>query len=79
MKKVKRFIKRLLCLIPILNDWFGFKMSVHNQVYLREFLRFKVTKQNVYWPIHRNSEVTSPQNIYIGICSTPGIPPTPEI
>ena len=75
MKKIKQSIKRLLCLIPILKDWFGFKMSVHNQVCFREFLHFKVIKKGVYWPIHRNSEVTNPQNIYVGICSTPGIRP----
>lgn len=75
MKKVKRFIKRLLCLIPILNDWFGFKMSVYNRVRFVDFLHFKLFKRGVYWPTHRNSEVTQPQNIYIGICSAPGIRP----
>lgn len=29
----------------------------------------------VYWPIHRNSEVTHPQNIYVGINSNAGTRP----
>lgn len=72
---MKAFIKRLLCLIPIIKDWFGFKMSVCNRVYFSDFLRFKIAKRGVYWPIHRNSEVTHPLNIYIGVNSFPGIRP----
>ena len=72
---VKKIIKKILYLVPIVKDWFEFKMSVYNKVYITDFIYFKITKKGVYWPIHRNSEVTAPQNIYVGVNSTPGIRP----
>ena len=31
--------------------------------------------KDIYWPLHKNSEVTHPRNIFVGINSNPGTRP----
>ena len=73
--KVKSVIKRALCIVPIIKDWFAFRDSMYFKVFFKDFLRFKIRKKGVYWPLHKNSEVTHPLKIYVGVNTCPGFRP----
>lgn len=43
---------------------------------MRQYLKFLLCKnKSVYWPVHKTSEVTHPQNIFVGINSNAGTRP----
>lgn len=63
-------------LIPYYNKFLSFQGSISNRVSFIDFLRFQfIRNKNVYWPVNKLSEVTQPENIYVGIDSTPGTRP----
>lgn len=73
---MRKFIVRLLKLIPLVRNYSDFKLSQTNKIDLYKWLRFNVlVGGGIYWPVHRNSEVTHPQNIYVGINSNAGTRP----
>lgn len=72
---MRTFIVRLLKLIPLVRNYSDFKLSQTNKIDFYKWLRFNVLGGGIYWPIHRNSEVTHPQNIYVGINSNAGTRP----
>ena len=39
------------------------------------YLKFKLFNRGVYWPVHNTSEVTHPNNIFVGINSNAGTRP----
>lgn len=71
---MRKFIVRLLKLIPLVRNYSDFKLSQTNKIDFYKWLRFNVLGGG-YWPVHRNSEVTHPQNIYVGINSNAGTRP----
>lgn len=55
---------------PIVRDYIGFQRSITNDVGVRNYLKFKILyKGGVYWPVHKNSEITHPNNIFVGVNS----------
>ena len=76
IRTLKSFIKR----VPFIKEYIGFKDSCINKVPLVRYLEYKLFKsqggvKGIYWPVHKNSEVTHPQNIFVGINSNPGTRP----
>lgn len=73
---MKRMLRKFLNLLPFFRDYQGFKLSITNNVSFAQYLVFKLSRnKTVYWPVHKNSEVTHPQNIFVGINSNPGTRP----
>lgn len=76
MKRVKKILKR----VPFIKEYIGFKNSCINNVPFARYLEYKFFKsqgglKGVYWPVHKNSEVTHPENIYVGMNSNPATRP----
>lgn len=62
--------------MPWFKEWRGFLHSQKNYVSFSEWLLFKIRRdKRIYWPVHKNSEVTHPQNIFVGINSNAGTRP----
>ena len=77
---MKQLVKKVLLQFPIVRDYIGFKKSLINKVPFRNYLEYKLFGsqggvKGIYWPVHRNSEVTHPENIYVGHNSNPGTRP----
>lgn len=74
---MKKYIKSVLLKIPFFRDYYNFKFSITNSVSLAKYLNFRIffLGGGVYWPVHKNSEVTHPQNIFVGINSNAGTRP----
>lgn len=71
-----RFLKTLMKYMPIISGYMDFKGSISNKVTFLQFLRFKLkTDKRVYWPVHKNSEVTHPDRIFVGINTNAGTRP----
>lgn len=69
-------LRKLAYSISPIAKWLRFRKTVTNRVSLKQYLLFKLSrKKNQYWPVHKNSEVTHPYNIYVGINSNPGTRP----
>lgn len=69
-------LRKLAYSIKPVAKWLRFRKSISNRVTLWQYLRFKLSgNKRLYWPVHNNSEVTHPQNIYVGINSNPGTRP----
>lgn len=68
-------IKKIALSIPFINNYYRFKQTITNKVSCFYYLKFIVFKGWVYWPVHKNSEVTHPHNIYVGINSNAGTRP----
>lgn len=49
--------------------------SITNRVSISRYLKFKLLPGLVYWPVHKNSEVTHPKNIFVGINTNAGTRP----
>lgn len=74
MKKLLKFI--IFLLFPVYKEYLRFAKSISNRVTLWDFVKFKNKKNKlIYWPVHKNSEVTHPLNIYVGINSNAGTRP----
>lgn len=74
---MKSVLKKILYyLFPFIKAYIDFSYSITNKVTLWDFVRFRfLSNKNIYWPIHKNSEVTHPQNIFVGINSNAGTRP----
>lgn len=56
-----------------IKEYAKFRIAIINNVPFKQFLKFKFKRnKSIYWPVHKNSEVTHPQNIYVGINSNVG-------
>ncbi|MDO5314926.1 MAG: acyltransferase [bacterium] len=74
MKKVIKYL--VYFFFPVLKNYHRFKKSQSNKVSFRQWLAFWCKKnKSCYWPVHENSEVTHPNNIYVGINSNAGTRP----
>ena len=73
MKKVLRYV---LYMLPFYKAYIDFCGSISNRVSFIEWLTFKLKKdKRIYWPVHKNSEVTHPDNIFVGVNSNVGTRP----
>lgn len=71
-----KMLRKILLLISPIKDYYYFRLSITNKVTLRQYISFKLKRNKyVYWPCHSTTEVTHPQNIYVGINSNPGSRP----
>lgn len=76
IRYVKQSLRVALLAIPAVRDYYYFKRSITNKVSLWQYIRFFIKRNKlVYWPMHKTSEVTHPQNIFVGINSNPGTRP----
>ena len=61
---------------PPLKRYHSFIKSQSNHVSFKQWSGFWLRRgKSVYWPVHKNSEVTHPKNIYVGINSNAGTRP----
>lgn len=74
---MKKIIKLLIYFFfPPLKQFHSFSKSQSNKVSFWRWLKFWLSKdKRVYWPVHKVSEVTHPDNIYVGINSNAGTRP----
>lgn len=74
---MKDLIKAIIYFFfPPLKRFHGFSKSQSNRVTFGQWLSFWLCrKKKPYWPVHKNSEVTHPCNIYVGINSNAGTRP----
>lgn len=77
---MRRFLKRVLMHVPFLKHYVEFKQSLINRVPLRNYMEYMLFGsqggvKGIYWPVHKNSEVTHPKNIFVGYNSNPGTRP----
>ena len=77
---MKRVFVNLLMKIPFIRQYVGFRKTIINRVPLKNYLEYMLFGsqggvKGVYWPVHKNSEVTHPDKIYVGINSNPGTRP----
>ncbi len=75
--KLKTTIKKIVFFFfPPLKRYHTFILSQSNYVSFKQWSRFWLRKdKKIYWPVHKNSEVTHPKNIYVGINSNAGTRP----
>ena len=70
------FLKTLMKYMPIVSGYMDFKGSISNNVTFWQYLRFILRRdKRVYWPVHKNSEVTHPDRIFVGINTNAGTRP----
>lgn len=71
---MKELIKKIIYFIcPLIKGYHRFIKSQSNAVSLKQYRRFIHSRnKQIYWPVHPNSEVTHPNNIYVGINSNAG-------
>ena len=63
-------LRKLAYSIKPFAQWLWFRKTITNRVTIWQYLNFILTsKKKIYWPVHKNSEVTNPLNIYVGINS----------
>lgn len=61
---------------PPLKKYHKFMKSQTNVVTFKQWLNYWLSNdKSTYWPVHKNSEVTHPNNIYVGINSNAGTRP----
>ena len=78
IKSIKNFVKSFLLDLSYtpMSDFLRFKKSLINHVSFWQYLNFKLKRnKKIYWPVHDNSEVTHPDNIFVGYNSNPGTRP----
>lgn len=73
---MKKLLRKMLLYIPVLRDYYYFRLSITNKVTIWQYISFKFRRNKyIYWPCHCTTEVTHPQNIVVGINSNPGTRP----
>ena len=76
MKFIKSIIRQIVLIFPVYKQYIDFSGSIANRVTFTQWLKFYCRRnKSVYWPVHKNSEVTHPLNIFVGINSNPGTRP----
>lgn len=69
-------INKLIYNVIKWGGYYNFRKSVTNGVSRWQYLKFKMSRdKRVYWPVHKNSEVTHPDRIFVGINSNPATRP----
>ncbi len=69
-------LRKLAYAIGPIAKWLRFRKTITNKVSIWQYIKFRLRyDKRIYWPVHRNSEVTHPYNIYVGINSNPGTRP----
>jgi acetyltransferase-like isoleucine patch superfamily enzyme len=67
------FLKKIIGIIPFCVSYLKFHKSLTNKVSFGKYLKFQLKKnKSIYWPIHKTTDVTHPQNIFVGINSNAG-------
>ena len=62
--------------MPPLGRFHRFQRSQTSRVSFAQWSKFWLSRdKSIYWPVHKNSEVTHPNNIFVGINSKIGIRP----
>lgn len=66
--------KLIYFFFPTIKEYHKFLKSQTNQIPLIQYVKFiyRGGGKHIYWPVHKNSEVTHPNNIYVGINSNAG-------
>lgn len=74
---MKKIISKILYfLLPPIKKYHRFQRSQSSKVTFGQWCRFWLSKdKSLYWPVHKNSELTHPNNIYVGINSKVGLRP----
>ena len=74
---MKKIIKKLIYFIfPPLKKYHRFMKSQSSKVSFGQWCCFWLSlDKRTYWPVHKNTELTHPYNIYVGINSKVGIRP----
>lgn len=73
---MKPIIKKCVLLFPVLKEYISFKQSLTSRVSLGDYLLFYIKRnKTLYWPVHNNSQVTHPKNIFVGLNTSPGTMP----
>ena len=74
---LKKIVKRITVIfVPFFQSYCKFKLSLSNHVSLGMYIKFRLRRnKDIYWPVHKNSEITHPQNIYVGLNSNAGTRP----
>lgn len=73
MKYIFGLIK-IIC--PPIRGYVNFRRSLTNRVSFWQYIRFYLRKnKSIYWPVHKNSEVTHPERIFVGINTNAGTRP----
>ena len=63
-------LRKLAYSIKPFAQWLWFRKTITNRVTIWQYFNFILTsKKKIYWPVHKNSEVPHPLNIYVGINS----------
>ena len=63
-------LRKLAYSIKPFAQWLWFRKTITNRVTIWQYLNFILTsKKKIHWPVHKNSEVTHPLNIYVAINS----------
>lgn len=78
---MKQLLKKYILSIPIVYRYYCFKNTIINKVTLYDYITHRMclklwgAKDKVYWPVHKNSEIACPNNIYVGVNANPGTRP----
>ncbi len=65
-----------IILPPPISSYLRFRKSLSNKVSFWQYLKFLLRNdKRVYWPVHKNSEVTHPDKIFVGINTNAGTRP----
>ena len=71
-----KLLKLLLGKVPIVSGYMDFRGSIMNDVSFWQYFCFWLkTDKRIYWPVHKNSEVTHPDRIFVGINTNAGTRP----
>lgn len=74
MKKLVNSV--VFFLFPHLKEYVRFQKSQTSKVSFYQWCRFWLSRdKSLYWPVHKNTELTHPNNIYVGINSKVGLRP----
>lgn len=66
----KTLKKHILFCFPFYKAYLDFCGSISNYVSFIDWIFFHLKRdKRIYWPVHKNSEVTHPDNIFVGINS----------
>lgn len=74
---MKNIIRSFLYFIlPFLRTFSEVRMAFQNKIYFSQYIHFLLSKnKGIYWPVHKNSEVIHPENIFVGKNSNIGTRP----
>lgn len=72
--KIRAILRQILP--PPISTYRYFKGSITNRVSFLQYIGFLLRKdKRIYWPVHKNSEVTHPERIFVGVNTNAGTRP----